>query len=190
MSEVEGEGLELKPEEEKPTAQTGKLGAESLPVYLGLTRQEMMWAALAHASILVTVVLGLLTGGIVVILGPLIPAIIWYVYRDKSSYVVDQARQATLFQVAGIAVVLALAILGSVVIAIGWAVSIVLVAVLVGVILMPVMLIVTLLWVIAIVGLPIAQVIYGCYAALEANNGRPFRYRWIADLIDRYLAQA
>ena len=38
--------------------------------------------------------------------------------------------------------------------------------------------------------LPIAQVVYGCYAALEAYNGRPFRYRWVADLIDRYEAQA
>lgn len=183
------EELELKPEE-KPKAQTRKLRIESPPVYLGLTRQEMTWAALAHASILVTVVLGLLTGGVVVVLGPMIPAIIWYVYRDKSAYVVDQARQATVFQVAGIAAILALAILGSGVIAIGWAVSALLLIVLVGVILMPAMLIVTLLWVIAIVGLPIAQVIYGCYAALEANNGRPFRYRWIADLIDRYLAQA
>ncbi len=194
MSEVEGEVLEPEPVEEKPKAETRKLEVErqettSPPVYLGLTREEMTWAALAHASILVTVVLGLLTGGITVLLGPIIPAIIWYVYRGKSAYVVDQARQATIFQVAGIVAILALATLGAVLIAIGWAASALLLLVLVGLILMPVMLVVTLVWAIAIVGLPIAQVIYGCYAALETNNGRPFRYRWIADLIDRYLAQ-
>jgi hypothetical protein len=43
--------------------------------------------------------------------------------------------------------------------------------------------------VVAIVALPIAQAVYGCYAALEVRNGRPFRYRWISDLIDRYQAQ-
>jgi uncharacterized Tic20 family protein len=51
-------------------------------------------------------------------------------------------------------------------------------------------LILTLVYVVAIVGLPIAQVVYSCYAALETYNGRPFRYRWVADLIDRYLVQA
>jgi uncharacterized Tic20 family protein len=66
----------------------------------------------------------------------------------------------------------------------------VLVVVLIGLILLPVMLIVSVLWVAGIVALPIAQVVYGCYAALETYNGRPFRYRWIADMIDRYQAQA
>jgi hypothetical protein len=49
---------------------------------------------------------------------------------------------------------------------------------------------VTLVWGAAIIALPIAQVVYGCYAALEAYNGRPFRYWWVADVIDRYQAQA
>ena len=66
----------------------------------------------------------------------------------------------------------------------------ILVVVLVGLLLLPVMLVVTLLWIVGVVALPIVQVVYGCYAALEAYNGRPFRYRWIADLIDRYQAQA
>jgi uncharacterized Tic20 family protein len=150
----------------------------------------MGWAAVAHASILLTVLLGLTTGGIAVFLGPIVPAIIWYVYRDRSEYVVEQARQATVFQVAGILALLGLAILGALLLTMGWAVSAVLVIVLVGLILLPVMLIVTLGWVVAIVALPIAQMVYGCYAALEAYNGRPFRYRWIADQIDRYQAQA
>jgi uncharacterized Tic20 family protein len=52
------------------------------------------------------------------------------------------------------------------------------------------MLIVTLVWVAAIIALPIAQAVYGCYAALEAYNGRSFRYWAVADLIDRYKIQA
>lgn len=158
--------------------------------HLGLTRDEMTWAALAHASILITLLLGLFSGGIAAILGPIIPAIIWYVYRDKSEYVVGQARQATIFQVAGVVGLLALALVGAILIAVGWTISAVLVIVLVGLILLPLMLVVTLVWVAAVVALPIVQVVYGCYAALEAHNGRPFRYWWIADLIDRYQAQA
>ena len=218
MSEVEGEVVEIEETtEEKPRAETRKLEAEAeaprprprrietkklepepgvaleaaAPTpHLGLTREEMGWAAVAHASILLTVLLGVTTGGIAVFLGPLVPAIIWYIYRDRSEYVVEQARQATVFQVAGILALLSLAIVGAILLVVGWAVSAVLVIVFVGLILMPAMLIVTLAWVVAIVALPIAQMVYGCYAAIEAYNGRPFRYRWIADQIDRYLAQA
>lgn len=170
--------------------------AESPPVavtaspHLGLTHQELNWAAVAHASILITMLLGLVTGGIAVVLGPIIPGLIWYAHRNKSAYVVEQARQATIFQLAGIAALLALATVGAILIAVGWVVSAILVILLVGLILLPLMLIVTLLWVLTIVALPIAQVIYGCYAAIEAYNGRPFRYWWVADLIDRYQSQA
>jgi len=187
-SEVRPANVTRKLEEE--VGQETSLDVVPGSLHLGLTRTEMNWAAVAHASILLTLVLGISTGGIAAILGPLVPAIIWYAYRGKSAYVVEQARQATIFQSAGILGLLALAIFGAILVAVGWTVSAVLVIVLIGVILLLVMLIVTLLWVAAVVALPIVQVVYGCYAALEAYHGRPFRYLWIADLIDRYQAQA
>lgn len=158
--------------------------------HLGLTRDETNWAALAHASILLTLLLGIATGGIAVFLGPIVPALIWYAYREKSEYVTEQARQATIFQVAGLLGLLALALVGAILVVVGWAVSAVLVIVLIGLLLLVVMLIVTLLWGAALIALPIAQVVYGCYAALETYNGRPFRYWWVADVIDRYQAQS
>ena len=158
--------------------------------HLGLTRDETNWAALAHASILLTLLLGVATGGIAVFLGPIVPALIWYAYREKSEYVTEQARQATIFQVAGLLALLALAVVGAILVALGWAVSAVLVVVLIGIILLIVMTIVTLVWGAAIIALPIAQVVYGCFAALETYNGRPFRYWWVADVIDRYQALA
>ncbi len=164
--------------------------AKAPVTHLGLTREETNWAALAHASILLTLLLGVATGGIAALLGPIVPAIIWYAYRDKSEYVTDQARQATMFQVAGLLALLTLALVGLVAIVIGWVVSAVLVLVIIGVLLLVVMLLVTLLWGAALVVLPIAQVVYGCYAALEAYSGRPFRYWLIADAVDRYEAQA
>lgn len=172
----------------EPEAETAVEPVRPAP-HLGLTRSETNWAALAHASILLTLLLGLSTGGIAAILGPIVPALIWAAHRDKSDYVVQQARQATVFQLAGLLGLLGLAIIGALLVAVGWAVSAVLVIVLVGLLLLPVMLIVTVLWVAAVVALPIVQVVYGCYAALEAYNGRPFRYLWIADLTDRYQSQ-
>jgi len=166
------------------------LEVASSATHLGLSREELNWALVAHASIVVTLLLGLLTGGLGAILGVIIPALIWYMYREKSEYVVDQARQATVFQLAGFVALLLLVVVGAALMAVGWTVSAILVVVLIGLILLPLMLAVTLAWVAVIVALPIAQVIYGCYAALEAYNGRPFRYRWIADLVDRYQAQA
>jgi uncharacterized Tic20 family protein len=158
--------------------------------HLGLTRDETTWAALAHASVVVTLILGIASGGLAAILGPIIPALIWYAYRDKSKYVEEQARQATIFQLVGVLGWYALILVGALLVAIGWTVSAVLLVVLVGILLMLLMLVVTLVWAAGLVALPIVQVVYGCYAALEAYNGRPFRYWWIADLIDRYQAQS
>jgi len=157
---------------------------------MGLTKDEMTWAAIAHASIVLTVILGLASGGIAGVIGIAIPAIIWLAYRDKSAYVVDQARQATIFQVAGILALLALVIGGVLLLVVGWVLAGLLTVVIIGVILIPLMIILTLLFVVGIVGLPIAQLVYGCYAAVEAYHGRPFRYRWVGDLADRYISQA
>jgi uncharacterized Tic20 family protein len=218
MSEIEGQIVKRQDSaEEKPRGETRNLepGMEAPPPrpkrtetrklppepdmalqvaapspHLGLTQEERNWAAAAHASILVTLTLGLVTGGLGAILGVIVPAVIWYIHRDKSEYVVDQARQATVFQLAGFVALLLLALVGAILVTVGWTVSAVLVIVLVGLILMPVMLIVTLAWAVAVLALPIVQVAYGCYAALEAYHGRPFRYWWIADLVDRYQAQA
>jgi uncharacterized Tic20 family protein len=186
MSQTEDKAVEVAPtQEETPSAVAPKQAP-----YLGLTRDEMTWAALAHASILVTLAIGLATGGLLAIVGVAIPAIIWYANRDKSAYVVDQARQATVFQLAGIVGLLVLSVGGAILLAVAWLAAVALVFVLVGLAVLPVVLIVTLLWAVAIVALPIAQVVYGCYAAVEAYNGRPFRYRWVADLMDKYMAKA
>ncbi len=174
---------------EKPLHKEAEVKALTPRPRLGLTREEMNWAAVAHASILVTLLLGLSTGGLAAIFGLAIPAIIWAVYRDKSAYVADQARQATIFQLAGIVALLVLTLGGAMLVVVGWAVTAVLLVILVGLLLVPVMILLTVLWPIAILVLPITQVVYGCYAAAEAYNGRPFRYRWTTDLIDRYESQ-
>ncbi len=197
MSEEDREVLgSLGTEHEMPRAETRRLelevveSAHSLRPHLGLTKGEMGWAAAAHASILLTLLLGLVTGGLAALLGVAVPALIWYSNRDKSEYVAEQARQATIFQLACFVALLALVVGGTLLLVVGWVVSGVLLLVLIGVLLIPVMLILTILLVVALVALPIVWVIYGCYAALETYNGRPFRYAFISDLVDRYEAQA
>ena len=196
MTEIEGEAFEVGEVMDaipsngvEPIDREGVL-AVTKTSYLGLTGEEMRWAALAHGSILIALLLGIVTGGMGAIIAVAIPAAIWYVYRDRSVYVVEQARQAAVFQLAGFVALLALAIGGTLLVVVGWTVSGVLTIVLVGLILMPIMILLTLLLVVALVALPIAMVVYGCYAAVETHNGRPFRYRWVDDLIQRYQAQA
>ena len=196
MTELEGEVLEAAAATEATPSSgverldSGTSMAVTTTSYLGLTREEMKWAALAHGSILVTLLLGIITGGLGAILGVAIPAVIWYMYRDRSDYVVDQARQATVFQLAGFVALLALIIGGTLLLVVGWSASAVLTVILIGLLLIPIMVVVTVLLVAAVVALPIVMVVYGCYAAAETHNGRPFRYRWVTEMIDRYQAQA
>jgi uncharacterized Tic20 family protein len=186
MSELE-QGVTEIPE---PAGEQGGSKAVVSRPHLGLSRDEMTWAALAHASVLVTFLVGIATGGVGAILGVIIPAAIWYAYRDKSEYVVDQARQATIFQLAGVLGWYVLVLVGGLVLVAGSVVGAVLTIILVGLLLLLVVALLAIVWGAAIVVLPIAQVVYGCYAAAEAYNGRPFRYRWVMDVVDRYLPPA
>ncbi|OQY21162.1 MAG: hypothetical protein B6I34_07750 [Anaerolineaceae bacterium 4572_32.1] len=149
------------------------------------TREDLTMAALAHASILVTFLIGVGSGGLGAVLGVLIPLGIWYGYRDKSTYTAEQALHATVYQVASVLAVLAFALVGAILVIVGWTVSGALAAVLIGLCLMPFALLVTLLLVAGIIVLPIVLLIYGLYAAYETYQGRDFRYKWISDWVDQ-----
>jgi uncharacterized Tic20 family protein len=149
------------------------------------TRDDLTMAALAHASILITFLIGVGSGGLGAILGVLIPLAIWYNYRDKSTYTANQALHATAYQVACVLIVLAFTVVGSILVVVGWTVSGALAAVLIGLCLMPFALLVTLLLVAGVLLLPVVQLVYGLYAAYETYNGRDFRYRWVSDWIDQ-----
>ena len=66
---------------------------------------------------------------------------------------------------------------------VGWTVAGALAAVLIGLCLMPFALMMTLLLVVGVLVLPIAQVVYGLYAAYEVYQGRDFRYLLIGNLL-------
>lgn len=94
---------------------------------------ERLWATLAHV------------GGIV--LGFIAPLIIWLVFRERSGFVNDQAKEALNFQI---------------VVAIAYVVGSILLVVLIGGLIM------ALAW--------LAAVIFGIMGAVAANKGELYRY--------------
>jgi len=183
LGEVEGASEKVAEPAEEPVAEpkeATKPEPRTVP-----TRDDLTMAALAHASILITFIIGVGSGGLGAILGVLIPLAIWYSYRDKSVYTANQALHATVYQVACVLAVLVLAVVGSILVVVGWTVSGALAAVIVGLCLMPFALLVTLLLIAAVLVLPIVQLVYGLYAAYETYQGRDFRYKWVADWVDQ-----
>ncbi|OZB50220.1 MAG: hypothetical protein B7X40_03120 [Cellulomonas sp. 14-74-6] len=94
---------------------------------------ERLWATLAHV------------GGIV--LGFIAPLIVWLVFRERSGFVNDQAKEALNFQI---------------LVAIAYVVGSILLVVLVGGLIM------ALAW--------LAAVIFGIMGAVAANKGELYRY--------------
>ncbi|HUF36972.1 MAG TPA: DUF4870 domain-containing protein [Anaerolineales bacterium] len=123
-------------------------------------KDERLWAALAHASIL----LNLLTA----FLGVLTPLIIYLVYKDRSQFVARHAMQAFVFQ-------LVWWVGGGILVGLSWTAVGFLSLVIVGILCVPIAILISLI--------PVAACIYGIVGALQAYEGRAFRYWLIADWV-------
>lgn len=122
--------------------------------------EERTWAMVAHLSVLVNLVSG--------ILGPVVAFVIYAVYKDRSRYVAYQALQSFVFQL--IWWVGAGALVGFV-----WAVTGILSVVLIGLLLIPFACIFSFL--------PVIALIYGTYAGIECSQGKDFKYWLIGDWV-------
>lgn len=149
-----------------------------------VTDEERNWAAIAHASTLLSVVVGLATAGVGSLLLALIPLGIYIGFREKSRYVAFHALQATALQLLGLIVyaigLVALIILTVVV----WTVAALLTMLLVGILLYPVALVITLLVVVFALLYPVAIMAYALYAAVETGRGNNYYYVWVGDWLD------
>ena len=152
---------------------------------IGPAPNERTWAALAHASVLLTFVLGVSTGGLAVLLAVLVPLAIWLAFRDRSRFVAFHAMQATVFQVALLLAWVGLLVVGLVILVPAWIVTILLLVILVGLLLLPLTLVLTILVPGVLAALPFAGLVYGLYAAFEVYAGRAFRYWRVADWVER-----
>jgi len=150
----------------------------------GPTGDETAWAAIAHGSAIITMLLGVLTGGALCIVVPLVPLVIWLVFREKSKYIAKHALQATAFQAAVIVATALVGALGLALVVLAWVATAALAAAVVGICLIPIALVLTLLWIIVVLGLPVAALVYAGYAAYEVAQGRDFRYWLVGNWVD------
>ncbi len=133
-----------------------------------VTADERTMAALAHGSIL----LSLVTGGLA---GLLVALIIWLVYRDRSRWVANQAFQALVYQ----AIVTVLTYVLTVTTGIAFMVSGILTAVLIGLCMFPFAALIAVLTAL----FALAAMAYALFGAWETYQGRDFQYWWVSDLI-------
>jgi uncharacterized Tic20 family protein len=145
---------------------------------------EWTVAALAHATVLLTLVLGV-AGGIGALIGPAVALAMYFGYRERSRFAAFHALQSCAYQVAGVLLYLVFTAVMVVWLVIAWTISGVLSAVLVGFLMMPFALLMTLLVVLLLICIPFAWLGYGLYASYQVYQGRDFHYRWIGEWVKR-----
>jgi len=128
------------------------------PLALLSPSEERTWAMLAHLSILLNLVSGFL--------GPVVPFIIYLLYKDRSRYVAYHSLQSLFFQ-------LIFWLGGGVLVGVAWAISGVLSAILIGLLCIPFALLISLI--------PFGALIYGVVGGIQCSQGQDFRYWLVGD---------
>jgi uncharacterized Tic20 family protein len=127
---------------------------------LTITSEERTWAMLAHLSMVVNLITGMV--------GPIIALVIYLTYKNRSRYVAYQALQSLIIQIIGW-------VGGGALIAAAWAITGVLSLLIVGLCLIPFAVIFSFL--------PIATVVYSIMGAIQCNQGEDFRYWLVGDWV-------
>lgn len=153
-----------------------------------VTDDEKLWAAVAHGSIWVTLLAGILSVGFVVPVTIFFPLVVYFAFRKRSNYIAFHALQAFVVQLIATVGALALLIVGGIVWAIGLGIGILLTFVLVGIVLLPLWGIIGVVFFGIVAALPLVALFYGTVAAVHTHNGRDYRYPFIAQWVDRQLA--
>jgi uncharacterized protein len=121
---------------------------------------ERTWAMLAHLSVLINLVTG--------ILGPVVAFLIYIIFKDRSRYVAYHAMQSLLLQ-------LIVWVGGGFLIGAAWTVAGLLSVIVVGLLLMPIACLLSFI--------PLIAPIYGIIGAVKTSNGEDFRYWLIGDWV-------
>lgn len=157
---------------------------------MNVTQDERMWAAIAHASIWVTLIGGIISGGMVAVVALFIPLVIYFAFRQKSDFVAFHALQSFVLQLVATVGVIAVVVIGGILWSLGLVVAALSLLLLIGVILLPVWLIVGVAFFVACAALPFAAGVLGAIGAIEVYNGRDYQYPYIARMIDRQLSHS
>ncbi len=155
---------------------------------LETTSEERTWAALAHASSLLTLTVSLGSAGIGAIPFVFIPLLIYLAYKDKSRFVARHAAQAVALQLVGtvgfFAALLALILASTLITVIG----VLLTVILIGLV---VLLLAALLWALVLpLGycvVPVGLGVLAVVATVEAANGREYQYPYMGVYVSNWL---
>jgi len=150
-------------------------------------RNERRWAALAHASTLLTAAVALPSFGAGTLLTIFVPLLIYLAFRNRSDYVAFHALQAFTIQLVGTVGWFTLVLVGGLAWGLMLLVSLVLILVVVGAVLFPMILLLGALAFVASFALPLAMVIYSVIATIETWNGHDYRYPYIARWVEHQL---
>lgn len=144
---------------------------------------ECTWAAIAHATAVLTIIMAMTGPTVVVPL--LVPLAIYFYFRRKSEYVAFHALQAFTMQVVGTIGFMALLLGGTM------ALTLLIIISAITIIGIPIALLLALILVFFIPAtfvLPLGMVVYGVIAAFATRSGRNYRYPWVADWVDDQLS--
>jgi len=122
--------------------------------------EERQWALFAHLGVLVNLFSGLL--------GPIIPLVIYMVFKERSRYVAYQSLQALIFQ-------LIWWIGGGILAGVTWAIAGALSAIFIGLLCMP--------FACVFSAMPLIALGYGIYGGIQASQGQDFKYWLIGDWV-------
>lgn len=148
---------------------------------------ERKWAALAHASTLLTALVALLSFGMGALLTMLAPLFIYFAFRKRSEYVAFHALQAFTIQLVGIIGFLAVLILGAIVWVALLLLSALLVLVLIGIVLLPIVALAAAAYFLASLALPLGMVIFSVKALFETRLGHNYRIPYIAQWVESQM---
>ncbi|MCB9437773.1 MAG: DUF4870 domain-containing protein [Anaerolineales bacterium] len=147
---------------------------------------ERLWAMLAHASALISII-ALFSSGPGVVFALLIPLGIYLIFRRRSEYVAYHALQAFTAQTLATIGAFTVLIAGSIVLTFLIVVSALFSIILIGI---PFLIIFVLLFMALLavtLSAPFVMLIYSMIAAHAAWSGRNYRYPYVADWVDDQL---
>jgi uncharacterized protein len=155
------------------------------PIYSGdATENERLWAGIAHASVLLALLLGIPSGGLATLVTLFVPLMIYFYFREKSEFVAYHAMQAFALQVLGTVGWFAILVTG--VLAAGL-LMVLLAVTIVGLIVVPFVALAMILFVVASFALPIGMVVFGLIAAWESYQGHWYSVPYIGRWIDQHM---
>lgn len=122
--------------------------------------EERQWAMFAHLGVLLNLVSG--------VLGPVVPLVIFMIYKERSRYVAYQSLQALVFQ-------LVWWVGGGILTGIAWAITGALSAVVIGLLCIP--------FACAFSAMPFVALGYGIYGGIQTSQGKDFKYWLVGDWV-------